>query len=229
MSIGSASSVHVPRRRGRPSAKPAGATPEVPELLLSAAITQFAAHGFEGVGTRQIAAHAGVDAAMIAHHFGSKLQLWQAAIDQLSRQLLQAMEQTTENTPDGFGAAARLDQATGQIVDVLCDASALSAFILREVVLENDRSEYSYERLIKPIHNRLRPLIVDFAAQQESDVDADYLFVSLTGALVSAVAARRLFGRMSARPQNDIEFREVLKSTVSAQISARVGTAPGAS
>ncbi len=194
----------------------------MPEMLLSAAIGQFAAHGYDAVGVRQIAAHAGVDAAMIVHHFGSKLLLWQAAIDQLSCQMLGALESLPVNAAADPDVGRRLDQAVGQIVDMLCDTPALSAFILREVVLENDRSDYSYERLVKPIHDRLRPLIVEYSGPQ-GGVDADYLFVALTGAVVSTVAARRLFDRMSREPQDDREFRNLLKNTVSAQLAVRVG------
>ncbi|AMK19866.1 MULTISPECIES: TetR/AcrR family transcriptional regulator [Sphingobium] len=195
-------------------------------MLLSAAIGQFAAQGYDAVGVRQIAACAGVDAAMIVHHFGSKLLLWQAAIDQLSAQMLGALKNLTLDAPTEMNVGQRMDQAVGQIVDMLCDTPALSAFVLREIVLENDRSDYSYERLVKPIHDRLRPLIVEYSRPQGS-VDADYLFIALTGAVVSTIAARRLFDRISGEPQDDREFRNLLKNTVSAQLAVRVGRARG--
>ncbi|WP_179045310.1 TetR/AcrR family transcriptional regulator [Sphingobium lactosutens] len=226
MSISSVNTAPTRRGRGRPKAGADGARVPVPELLLSAAIEQFATHGYDAVGVRQIASHVGVDAAMIVHHFGSKLLLWQAAIDHLSLQMLAALESQPVDATIGSNVGERLDQAVGQIVDMLCDTPALSAFILREVVLENDRSDYSYERLVKPIHDRLRPLIVGYAGPQ-GGVDADYLFVALTGAVVSTVAARRLFDRMSGEPQDDREFRNLLKNTVSAQLAVRVGRISG--
>ncbi|WP_019673089.1 TetR/AcrR family transcriptional regulator [Psychrobacter lutiphocae] len=49
------------------------------EKILNAAISEFSAAGFEGVSTRTIASHAGVNHTLITHHFGSKADLWKAA------------------------------------------------------------------------------------------------------------------------------------------------------
>ncbi|WP_394554370.1 TetR family transcriptional regulator [Agromyces sp. MMS24-JH15] len=49
--------------------------------LITAARVEFAEHGVRGATTRRIAARAGVDPAMITHHFGSKSGLWQAVLD----------------------------------------------------------------------------------------------------------------------------------------------------
>ena len=49
--------------------------------ILEAARDEFARRGFDVVTVRQIAARAGVDPAMITHHFGSKQQLFLAALD----------------------------------------------------------------------------------------------------------------------------------------------------
>jgi AcrR family transcriptional regulator len=49
-------------------------------LVLRAARTEFAAHGFTGAGVDRIAARAGVNKAMIYYHFGSKIALYRAVI-----------------------------------------------------------------------------------------------------------------------------------------------------
>lgn len=51
------------------------------ELILDAAREAFAARGFDAVTVRSVAAAAGVDAAMISHHFGSKAALFRAVLD----------------------------------------------------------------------------------------------------------------------------------------------------
>lgn len=65
------------RGRGRP---PAGEAPGR-ERILAAAATEFEEHGYDGATTRAIAARAGVDAAAIHHHFGTKSDLFAAVID----------------------------------------------------------------------------------------------------------------------------------------------------
>lgn len=49
--------------------------------MLEAARVEFAARGFDAVTLRRVAARAGVDAAMVTHHFGSKSGLFRAALD----------------------------------------------------------------------------------------------------------------------------------------------------
>ena len=61
--------------RGRPS-KAKGL--DLKETILDAAEGLFARHGFYGVTTRQVAAEAGVDTALIHYYFGAKRELFDA-------------------------------------------------------------------------------------------------------------------------------------------------------
>lgn len=49
--------------------------------MLDAARAEFAARGFDAVTLRRVAARAGVDPAMVTHHFGSKSGLFRAVLD----------------------------------------------------------------------------------------------------------------------------------------------------
>lgn len=55
-----------------------GAGPDLRAAILDAAEQLFAAHGFYGVTTRQVAAEAGVDSALIHYYFGTKRDLFDA-------------------------------------------------------------------------------------------------------------------------------------------------------
>lgn len=48
--------------------------------ILDASVRLFAAHGFEGVSTTQIAEAAGISQSVVLYHFGSKQKLWRAAM-----------------------------------------------------------------------------------------------------------------------------------------------------
>jgi AcrR family transcriptional regulator len=58
-------------------------TTDTKAAILTAALTEFARHGFEGATTRGIAARAAVNHPLIAHHFGSKADLWKATAEYL--------------------------------------------------------------------------------------------------------------------------------------------------
>ena len=59
------------RRRGSPDTRSA---------ILAAARSSFAEHGFAGTTIRAVAASAGVDAALVHHYFGTKDELFVAAL-----------------------------------------------------------------------------------------------------------------------------------------------------
>ncbi|PRY54977.1 TetR family transcriptional regulator [Glycomyces artemisiae] len=63
--------MNAPKRRDRAATRSA---------LLDAARRRFAEHGFDGTGVREIAADAGVDATLIFRYFGSKQDLFDAAL-----------------------------------------------------------------------------------------------------------------------------------------------------
>ncbi len=66
---------HV-RRRGRPPGPS-----DTRDRILSSARELFAANGFDATSIRAVAAGAGVDPALVHHYFGTKTQLFAAAIE----------------------------------------------------------------------------------------------------------------------------------------------------
>lgn len=66
----------VRRRRGRPRKGESNAR----DLILAAATEEFGEVGYDASTTRGIAARAGVDPALLHHHFGTKADLFTASI-----------------------------------------------------------------------------------------------------------------------------------------------------
>ncbi|PRH75902.1 TetR family transcriptional regulator, partial [Streptomyces solincola] len=71
----------APRRRGRPARKAAEDGPVARERILAAARAEFAAAGYDRTSVRGIAKAAGVDPALVHHYFGSKDDVFAAAIE----------------------------------------------------------------------------------------------------------------------------------------------------
>ncbi|GAA2795353.1 TetR family transcriptional regulator [Streptomyces showdoensis] len=70
-----------PRRRGRPSRASADSAPGARERILEAARTQFAERGYDKTSVRGIAKAAAVDPALVHHYFGTKDEVFAAAIE----------------------------------------------------------------------------------------------------------------------------------------------------
>ncbi|MFI9106198.1 TetR family transcriptional regulator [Streptomyces fildesensis] len=90
-----------PRRRGRPSGTRAGAT-DSRDRILSAARAEFSARGYDKTSVRSIAKAAGVDPALVHHYFGTKEQVFAAAIETSFEPALQVPDVVGPG-PDGIG------------------------------------------------------------------------------------------------------------------------------
>ncbi|MEU0087045.1 TetR family transcriptional regulator [Streptomyces sp. NPDC006274] len=69
------------RGRGRPARRAAGEGPGARERILQAAREEFAERGYDKTTMRGIARAAGVDAALVHHYFGTKDDVFAAAIE----------------------------------------------------------------------------------------------------------------------------------------------------
>ena len=66
--------------------------------IRDAALAQFAEHGFQRTTIRGIAAAAGVSAGLVRHHFGSKLELRDAADAHVVQEIQRISKEITEDT-----------------------------------------------------------------------------------------------------------------------------------
>ncbi|MFE3069400.1 TetR family transcriptional regulator [Streptomyces sp. NPDC059247] len=71
----------APRRRGRPSRTEEESGPGARERILEAARDQFAERGYDKASVRGIARAAGVDPALVHHYFGTKDEVFAAAVE----------------------------------------------------------------------------------------------------------------------------------------------------
>ncbi|MGW0557027.1 TetR/AcrR family transcriptional regulator [Streptomyces sp. NPDC002926] len=71
----------APRRRGRPARTETDEGPGARERILEAARTEFAERGYDKTTVRGIARAAGVDPALVHHYFGTKDEVFAAAIE----------------------------------------------------------------------------------------------------------------------------------------------------
>jgi len=101
--------------------------------ILAAARAEFAAHGREAASVHEIAARAGVTAAMINYHFGGKAALYAAALDEAQRALLTRLGAALPGGPrDGAAALAR--RLAGAYFDCLAEDGELQRLLAREML-----------------------------------------------------------------------------------------------
>ncbi|MFC9848066.1 TetR family transcriptional regulator [Streptomyces sp. NPDC060223] len=93
----------APRRRGRPSRTQTEAAPATRDSILEAAREEFSERGYEKTSVRGIAKAAGVDSALVHHYFGTKEQVFEAAIEVVLAPALAASTELGDGPLDGVG------------------------------------------------------------------------------------------------------------------------------
>ncbi|MET8857247.1 TetR family transcriptional regulator [Streptomyces sp. NPDC004579] len=94
----------APRRgRGRPTRTQTEAGPATRDRILEAAREEFSERGYEKTSIRGIAKSAGVDPALVHHYFGTKDQVFEAAVEVAVAPAFDAPEKIVDGPLDSVG------------------------------------------------------------------------------------------------------------------------------
>ncbi|GHH85503.1 TetR family transcriptional regulator [Streptomyces sulfonofaciens] len=93
----------APRRRGRPPRAGAAQGPGTRDRILEAAREEFSERGYAKVSVRGIAKSAGVDPALVHHYFGTKEQVFEAAITDAFAPALTGADALAAGPPEAVG------------------------------------------------------------------------------------------------------------------------------
>ena len=98
--------------------------------IVTAALREFAAFGFDGASTRSIARRAEVNHALIAHHFGGKEGFYLAVFEAIADQVAGAMQPVAEAARQSLAAARQAGgdlhgTALAALEKILCGFAAM--------------------------------------------------------------------------------------------------------
>ncbi len=147
------------------------------ESLLQAAQGLFGQRGFERTTIREIGERAGVDAALIARYFGSKADLYVAAV---------AAEDAREQYPGGFEGLEQMAD------DVVSKADDHGPGPIMQALIRLDGSDEIRQAALQRVRRRLvDPLVVDMTAR---GVDRPDLRAQVATAAMLGVSLSRSLG-----------------------------------
>jgi AcrR family transcriptional regulator len=164
---------------------------------VEAALAIFAADGFDGATTRDIAASAGVNLGLIKYYFDSKLKLWRAAVDLAFTHLGKALAEYDESGTDERARAAAL------IHGYVCFVARHPEFVrlMHEEGKRNGaRMRWLVDRHVRPLYERLTAKLrkAQKSGVLPARVDPVHFFYILVGAagifFHQAEECRRLTG-----------------------------------
>ena len=207
-------------RRRKPG-RPRGAEgPDLKQALLTAAIDLFAERGFDGVSLSQIAGKADADIALTRYYFGSKDQLWEAAMTLLAERF--AAEIT--------GAVSELEEsqedALKNTIRAFVLASARWPQVSRIIVFdgnkEDQRGVFIAKHMVTPFYRILSELIARAVSQGSiPNVSPRTIFFMIThgGSFPMALPALT-----NALPGEDINSTKGLNAHAEAIIALLFGS-----
>jgi AcrR family transcriptional regulator len=144
----------APRRRRNAAATRAA--------ILEAAISAFCAHGYDGVGVREIAADAGVTAMLVGRYFGSKEGLFEEVVEEV----LGPPSVVPEDPEDLVRRTVRA------LVDLSSPAAGIaSPFQLTLLSVPNPRAaQIVREAMLRHVVARLSDLLPGELAQERGEI-----------------------------------------------------------
>lgn len=207
----------APRRpRGRPACSDAGGADT---LLLNARIA-FAKSGYEATSVREIAKASGVDPALVAHHFGSKESLWLAVVDRIAEEAAPMIAKTAElRTAVELDPRARIEAAVTILIDQVFLTPDVGMFFSTAATETGGRLDVLVERLVRPFHDVLVPLIVDaIAAGAVPRQDPHVMFMLLANGISKTVAYGHVLSPFSALPRRPKAFKQAVLASATAML-----------
>lgn len=139
--------------------------------IRDAAIAQFGEHGF-GVGLRSIAEAAGVSAALVIHHFGSKDGLRKACDDYVAEEIRISKSETIQSN----------DPATwlAQLAEIESYAP-LMAYLVRSMVSGGELANLLWQRMIDNTEAYLEDGVRAGTVKPSRDPHARAKYLGITG------------------------------------------------
>lgn len=202
---------HVqPRSRGRPRGRPRGDS-DCRERLIAAALPAFTRLGFDGAGLRAIAADAGCDVSMVAHHFGSKAGLWRAVADRVVDRHEAWLPVAESLVHAAMPLGERVSRLLESMMDNLAAVPAYVMFVTREIAEAGDRRDYLTDRLIRPGVEACTPLWREaIEAGMIRPLEPAILQIGLFGAFSMVLSSREVIGQLAGREFGLDELKRAL-------------------
>jgi TetR/AcrR family transcriptional regulator len=123
--------------------------------ILRAALPEFAERGYAGATTASIARRAGVTQPLVHHHFGSKLELYRAAVADVFADL-EAQQTPLLRAVKGLEAKTIIRVAVRQFILFSGQRPELVRLMMMESARDSENARYIVETHVQPMARRFQ-------------------------------------------------------------------------
>ena len=154
------------------------------ERILRAALAAFSQAGFDGAKTRDIAARADVTLGLLQYYFGSKLELWKAAVDLAFADLGRGLDAVLRD-PAPADLRSRLRLLIRAQVHFVGASPEFVRLMHEEGKRRGPRMRWLVDRHAKPLFEKLVPMML--RGQEEGLLPADVAPIHFAYAFIGAI------------------------------------------
>jgi TetR/AcrR family transcriptional regulator, regulator of cefoperazone and chloramphenicol sensitivity len=145
------------------------------ERLIEVATAVFAREGFAAASLRMIAVEAGVSAALLVHHFGSKQTLVEECISANLGEWLSAKDELIDLAQDGLSAALQ------RWPEVASDGAQKLQFFKQVMLAGGSAANHLFERMVAEAKIRLENLSAAGQLRELADIDTAAVLLATYG------------------------------------------------
>jgi AcrR family transcriptional regulator len=204
-------------RRGRP-AGPAPHTEHTRAQFLDAAIRLFACHGYDAVSTGDIAKAVNLTQSMVHYHFGSKENIWRAAVTHLMRRRgpLFSPTRLAQAPKDPI---AKLEMLIRNLAAANCAEPDYARIVMLESISNSERLDWLIDEFIRPGFKVFDDAIEE--ARQRSDIreiSTHYLSNIVTSTVTLSFSLGPVMQKVYGLDVHSEEYLDALTSAITGVI-----------
>lgn len=186
----------------------------------------FAAKGFEGASTREIAAGAGVNISSLHYHWDSKETLYRAVFERIYSQLGSLLEDVVVGPRAAGGRRETIRVAMGLIFDYYAANPTVPRLLMRRIVDSDGSDEESERDLLGSHWETFAQWVRQFTDDALPDADVSFFMLTVQSVLLVLMLGSPHVAAMLGGKVHDPRMREGLRRQVIALVERLVGV-PG--
>jgi len=168
------------------------------EMILEAALAEFAEHGYAGATTASIARRVGVTQPLVHYHFGSKEALWRTTVDALFTKMIGHLRKVSKDVGSADSGASLVELAFGFMEFAVANPE-FARILNHEGVVAGPRLTWLVDQYLRPVFDRWGGYLQGLKASGlVRDIPSPYVLFAFFGAAQQffdlAPLVRELYG-----------------------------------
>jgi len=152
--------------------------------ILQAAQEVFAARGFEGASTREIAARAEVNISSLHYHWESKETLYLAVFENVYHQLVELVRKNIVKPTSADDARAMIERTMGLTFDFYADNPTVPRLLMRRVIESEAMGEAPERDIMGPAWRMFAEWTREFAGDRLPERDVAFFMLTVQSVLL---------------------------------------------